>query len=622
MFEGDEALKRLPITDGLRALAVIAVVLFHVWPAQVRGGYIGVDVFFVISGFVIALRYLPRLSRREIGFADFFLRRIQRLVPAYFVLIVATTIASWFLLKPMDLKNYGDSLASQAVYLQNVVFWLQGDYFENALHKPLLHTWSLAVEEQFYLFFPILVLIFRRRISWGLATLGLAFIGSIALGYVVAHVSPKTAFYLLPMRVWEFAAGIGAAQLFGRVNARAATLPLFLLSLAALVYAPFGFDEATPFPGLQSLLVVLATSLICVIQREVSPASAWVLTNRVAQHFGRISYSWYLWHWPLISLLFLAVERAATPVERAGLLVAGYALAVASYRFVEKPAQARQGLRHARAGLTLLGSFLATALVCGLFLMVSRGGLMRYPPQRANLYAATMDRVPNRCSFMARISMYRAQVCRLVEGKGEAVLLLGDSHADFMKYELSKLAEAAGASLYLTKQDCRPMDYEVDYNCSAAVWAQVAADVRRLKIGKIILIGRWERTIPAETYLSGFERMATTGAHLYIQKVVPNGPFFNPAIRAAGVDPGVPATAADYAKDFAAENAAFAAFAARHPGQVDIVDPVPVLCPGGGACAAATGDEPNYIDDDHMSTVGRARVAPLYRAAFGLKPAS
>src|SRR5512139_573123 len=162
VIESDQGTKRLPITDGLRAVAVIAVVLFHTFPAAVPAGYVGVDIFFAISGFVIALNYLPRLISRESSFGTFYARRIQRLVPAYLLLISVVSIAAYLILKPVDLRNFGSSLAMQAAYIQNISFWLQGDYFEDALHKPLLHTWSLAVEEQFYICFPLLVLILRR----------------------------------------------------------------------------------------------------------------------------------------------------------------------------------------------------------------------------------------------------------------------------------------------------------------------------------------------------------------------------------------------------------------------------------------------------------------------------
>jgi peptidoglycan/LPS O-acetylase OafA/YrhL len=616
MFEGDSALKRLPVTDGLRAVAVIAVVLFHLFPKWAPGGYVGVDVFFVISGFVIALRYLPRLAAREVGFRDFFARRIQRLVPAYLVVLIATTVAAYLILEPVDLKNYGDSLAGQAAYLQNVVFWLQGDYFEDALHKPLLHTWSLAVEEQFYLCFPILVLFFRRGRAWGIGALLLAALGSLAVGTVLAGISPKTAFYLLPTRVWEFAAGIGAALAFGRISAGRASAPLFLAALAAIAFAAFGFSEAARFPGVHAYLAVLATVAICLVQRDLPGRVAALLANPVAQHFGRISYSWYLWHWPIVALRQQWAQQPATPLESVAMLVAGYGLAVASYRFVERPALDHKGLRRGRNSLILLGGFLGMAFACGLFLTLTDGALGRFPPQRRALYAATMDRVPNRCSFAARLALYDAQVCRLVEGPGEAVLLLGDSHADFMKYELGALARSAGDSLYLTKQDCRPIDYGVDYNCSEAVWQAVKADVRRFRISKIVVIARWERSVTADQYRRGVERMLETGATVYLQRVVPNARYFNPILPARGL-PSPPAYgASDYARDYAAEIASLDALAAASGGRVHVLDPVPLLCPGGGACAFDTNGEPNYIDDDHLSTAGRRRVAPLFRSVF------
>jgi peptidoglycan/LPS O-acetylase OafA/YrhL len=609
----EQTTSRLPITDGLRAVAVLAVVLFHFFPSAVPGGYIGVDLFFVISGFVIALRYLPRLASGEVRIGQFFLRRIQRLVPAYFLVLIVTSIAAYALLAPMDLKNYGESLAAQAVYLQNVAFWIQGDYFEKAQYKPLLHTWSLAVEEQFYLFFPLLILVFRRNRTVATALLALAFAASLGLGWMIADSSPKTAFYLLPTRVWEFIAGIAVAMVYARANVGRAATPLFLLGLGLIVFAIAAFDESAPFPGPQALAAVAGAALICLVQRDVGSGVARLLTNPAAQQFGRISYSWYLWHWPLVVFFYAVAERRPNLVEGSVGVLLSYLLALATYRFVERPGLDMPSLRKPGPALTLLGAFLAAALAGGIYFSMSQGALNRFPPAERALYAAELDRVPYRCPLVKRLKMRDAAICRLEEGKGEGVLLLGDSHANRAKPVISELALAADVPLYLTKKNCKPIDYGVSRQCREAEWRHVAGDIRRYGITRIIVIAYWAPEVTAAQYEAGIRRMLETGAKVYVQKVPPNALYFDPVRRADG-EVFKPYTSADYARDYAVQTETFAKLEAEFAPRLTILDPVPLLC--SGVCAFDTGGKPNYSDSNHLNSVGLARVRPMYTGIF------
>ena len=246
--------------DGLRAIAVVAVILFHAFPTSLRGGFIGVDIFFVISGFIITTTYFSDLRESRVSLGTFFLKRVRRLAPIYLVVLLVTTIASYGVLIPIHLKHFAESLVAQPVYLQNIVFWHHGDYFEQALSKPLLHTWSLAVEEQFYLAYALLILIVRRAPRLSIPLLVAAVLGSLGLGYVLATVSPKTAFYWLPTRVWEMAIGVLAARVTAktlRPSWRHALYP----GLALMMWAIVGFDERARFPGPQSIAACAGTAL-------------------------------------------------------------------------------------------------------------------------------------------------------------------------------------------------------------------------------------------------------------------------------------------------------------------------------------------------------------------------
>ena len=215
--------------DGMRAIAVAAVLAFHAFPGLVPGGYIGVDIFFVISGFIITRIYYDKLITKRTSLSEFYARRIRRLMPVYLFVILFSTIGAYFVLDPPLLKNYSESLAAQVVYLQNFAFWVQGSYFAVPLSKPLLHTWSLAVEEQFYLIYAIPVLLARWWPKAALVLILLIASLSYAVGDVLAVVSPKTNFFLLPARIWEFALGFGVARL--AAARRLAPRPLLPLRL-------------------------------------------------------------------------------------------------------------------------------------------------------------------------------------------------------------------------------------------------------------------------------------------------------------------------------------------------------------------------------------------------------
>ncbi len=202
----------IPEIDTLRAIAVGLVLLFHAFPVLAPNGFLGVDIFFVISGFVISRIYLTPLTECRVSLVDFYLARIRRLTPALVVTIVATSIAAHAILSPRDLKAFANSLLYQPIYLQNISYWLEGDYFTLPLRKPLLHTWSLAIEEQFYLVWGLLVLFCRRR---SVAVLRIVIIISVLLSLAlflaltISNVSPRTAFYLLPSRpAWIWYSGI------------------------------------------------------------------------------------------------------------------------------------------------------------------------------------------------------------------------------------------------------------------------------------------------------------------------------------------------------------------------------------------------------------------------------
>ena len=252
--------ERLKILDGLRFIAVSSVVLFHVFPESIPGGYIGVDIFFLISGFIIYLKYSDKLIDREVSFGSFFVHRVRRLLPAYFAFLIFTSLLALTILPPDILKNYAEVLIANGFYLQNLVLFGQGNYFVGAESRPLLHTWSLAIEEQFYLLFPFFILILRRFRYAELVLILLLILVSATLAFQLASISSRIAFYLLPFRVWEFGVGFLAAHLYRSGQLSCIARPYAVLSsfigLAMVSFAVMGFSKAAPFPGPQSFLAL------------------------------------------------------------------------------------------------------------------------------------------------------------------------------------------------------------------------------------------------------------------------------------------------------------------------------------------------------------------------------
>jgi len=621
-IQGREGSGRLTLIDSLRALGVLSVVLFHVFPETVAGGFIGVDIFFAVSGFVIALNYLAPLVSRETSLSAFFLRRIRRLVPAYFLLLVVVTLASVAVMVPKDLANFGQSLAAQAIYLQNIAFWQQGDYFDDPLLKPLLHTWSLAVEEQFYLLFPLLILCFRwgRGLGWAglLGATGL----SIVFGIYLAGISAPAAFYLLPTRVWEFTAGIIAALLYPRVAGL--KLPEKLADVAAMagfaaMFAAIGlFDSRSVFPSGQAAIAIGGASLVFLSEPHVGARLRAIAEARIIQHFGRISYSWYLWHWPVVAIPFIALGRPATLGEALVELIVGYALGVLSYRFVEVPGMRTAILRPLRRTMALLVSFAAFALMAGFFLIMSQGWLGRYHGRERLLYAAQMDRPPYRCPIQRRLASDNA-FCHINEREGgSGVLLVGDSHADMMKPVLADMASRAGRPFYLAKNSCRFVPPRSKGACGKTLLKDAVRAVGADQISRVIIIGRYSAEFDEGVFAAAVEALTRAGADVTIVATNPESETFDPEhwIRAGKVQEWPVISFYDragYERDERSTLAAMRRIASGNP-RVTLLEPYKVLCPD--KCLIARGGAPLYHDAHHLTSQGARLVASLYASSI------
>jgi peptidoglycan/LPS O-acetylase OafA/YrhL len=321
-----------PDVDGLRAVAVLAVLAFHAFPSSAPGGFAGVDMFFVISGFLISKIIFDDLEHGRFTFANFYWRRIRRIFPALILVMAACLGLGWLLLLPDEFNRLGRHVAAGAGFIVNLSLWREGGYFDTAAElKPLLHLWSLGVEEQYYLVWPLLLCMFRRHALWMIVALGAA---SFAINIYLTANYPSAAFYLPVTRFWELLAGSALAWVACfRKTTHSNSKALLGATLVATGFILL--ESRNPFPGWWALFPVVGTALLI-----SAGSSAWInrtiLAHPMAVHVGLISYPLYLWHWPLLVYARIAGGEP-TIVERVCLLVLSFGLAWATYRFIEKP---------------------------------------------------------------------------------------------------------------------------------------------------------------------------------------------------------------------------------------------------------------------------------------------
>jgi peptidoglycan/LPS O-acetylase OafA/YrhL len=499
--------------DGLRAIAVLLVVVFHAFPKAVPGGFVGVDIFFVISGFLISDLIAKEIGNGQFSLLRFYARRARRIFPALFIVLAACLAAGWILLLPVDYRALGADTVWSAAFAANIALYLQTGYFDAAAElKPLLHLWSLGIEEQFYLVWPLLLMaVARRRWMWqaALAVLAISFACNVAL----TRANPTEAFYLPISRAWELALGAILAlarhapqsllegkpgQLYvqhrSRIRNAAACIGLLLLIAAATL-----IDRNTLFPGWWALLPTIGTALVIFAGADAR-INRHLLSHRSLVSIGLISYPLYLWHWPL--LVFTRIARFGsepTIIMRLALIATAFALAAITYRWLERPF--RFGAPSPWKPLGASIGLAATASL-GLLVWTSAGAPARFPD---SLHGLLRD-------FQAEANLaYRTGGCFLSETQDASdfaedcvdkepataplVFLWGDSYAAHLYPGLAdqqRTRENFRLAEY-TASGCPPVLNFTNTqrsNCNA-INDNIIGRIETLKPDTVIIAGRW-----------------------------------------------------------------------------------------------------------------------------------
>jgi peptidoglycan/LPS O-acetylase OafA/YrhL len=501
---GPAGLQRRSDIDGLRAIAVLPIVLFHAGLPGVSGGFVGVDIFFVISGYLITAIVLREIEEDRFTLAGFYKRRILRIFPALSVLLIVALALGATVLLPFELKELGKSAIAATMFVANLFFWRDASYFSGAAEtRPLLHTWSLGVEEQFYIFYPIgLLLLFR----WHRQAIIVGLASSLAAGVYLTFSLPSAAFYLLPSRAWEL--GVGAAAAVGFFPESGRRTALAMIGLVLIAAGIFFIRPNLGFPVPAALAPAMGAALVIAYGQDTPVHRA----LGKLRWFGLISYSLYLWHWPIITFYRLTTGTHLGVGETVALLAASLVAASLSYYFVEQPF-----LRSARAGMA--GLALAATGIFAIVIMANSPRLVHLPPDVARV--AAYDDYTNTAAYRYQFrpgpcfrtsqtpGPFRPDECLSHDGR-RTILVTGDSHAAMLWRAIS-LRYPNFNVLQATTSGCRIDDS--DERCGAMFDYVLGPGLKDVDV--VVLASRWmERDIPG--LLSAANRVRAAGVDVVI----------------------------------------------------------------------------------------------------------
>lgn len=486
--------------DGLRAAAIVPILLFHAGVSTLHGGFVGVDIFFVISGFLITSIIGRELDAGTFSIATFYKRRAVRILPALALMLAGTLIAGKFLLLAVELRDLGRSAAAAMAFVANIHFWLTVDYFDSGSEtKLLLHTWSLGVEEQFYIVYPFFLLLVRRWLPrFMTVAVILATVLSFALSMYFSRTEPTAAFYLIPMRAWEL--GIGALialNVLPKIASKHARNVAAVVGAALVLFAVFRIRPDNAFPAPWALLPCTGAALLIAYGRDA--VTARMLAWKPVRAVGLISFSLYLWHWPIITLYRLNYGMEISTGGKVLVVALSFAAATVSYFLVEQPFLRRY--RQMRSRPVLIAGGVAVASVAGASLLVSSqaAAIVQHP--------AAVDFVGSYADYRTKPQhpyQFRGGTCFASEGQqydrarcltlrtGQPnVIVMGDSHAAqywraiALRFPLVNVVQA-------TASGCRPtLAFKGRDRCVSVMKLVLNDIVRRPDVVGVVLAGRW-----------------------------------------------------------------------------------------------------------------------------------
>ena len=625
--------------DGLRAVAVVSVLLFHTRVFHMLGGFVGVDIFFVISGFLITTLLLEDIRKERFSILNFYERRGRRLLPALLLVLLVASLAANKLLLPYDAKDYGRQLIATLFFSSNLLFARQTGYFDApAEMKPLLHCWSLAVEEQFYILYPLFLFLvtryFRKRYA---VAIGAVLTASLALSIHNLSTHSAANFYLPFSRAWELLiGGMLAIKVIPELRSRTWANVVALAGLGLIGYSVFAFSPATPFPGINAIYPCLGAALIIYSGSLNQTYVGQILSLRPIVFLGLISYSLYLWHWVIIVYTKYYLVRPLAPLETAGVIAGSIILATLSWRFVELPFRGRNAI--GSRTWFFAGAAMASAVLCsyGGFAFLTHGIPSRFSGEARMLVDGGAD-------TWSRNDECNGKICHVgANSDHDDFILWGDSHAGALAPALEKIAVSENLSGWVAfKGACAPLlemrRYDQDVDCRGFN-DQVLEHIKSRHIKNVFLHGRWGLYAEAARYKqelggpalltpdmkenedyaafaqlveSTLKELRQLDLNVVIIASVPEVGINVPTALTRAYLSGKPMDVAPSYADFQQRQArAFQVL--RHAADeysIPIVYPHEVLC-NSKDCLVEKDDRPFYSDDNHLSVHGAMYLVP------------
>jgi peptidoglycan/LPS O-acetylase OafA/YrhL len=621
--------KYRPDIDGLRAVAVVPVLFYHLGISLAPGGFVGVDVFFVISGYLITSLISTEMHQGTYSITNFYVRRARRIFPALFFMCAVTALLVLLFCLPSDAERFSSALAAATLFGSNIYFYLTADYFAAAAEtRPLLHTWSLAVEEQFYIFFPLILLLVRRHFGRR-ERLIMVVLALLSLGASIwlVRTDQAGAFYLLHARAWELLlGGLLALGVFPPIRSRLLAGVLGLVGLALIGGSVLLYRENMPFPGLAALAPCIGAALLIHTGKDASLLTAQALSLAPARFIGLISYSLYLWHWPVAVISrYVAFWYGWDPdlkLHKLAVLALSFAAAVLSWYFVERPFRQRPY----RLGSTAILSASAATMA---FLVIAAGVVYplsqrfwQMPHSAERVLTALNYRSPNakRSCFLSPknddFRHFNQAGCLGMSDTKENWLLIGDSHADDLWAGLSGVNPQINL-MQGTASGCKPLlDLKGERRCTDLMRFLFTDFIPKHRFDVILLSARWGSGNLADV------RRTANALEPYADRVVVVGPHVEykldlPWLLAASMlkdDPSV----VDRAR-LAKQGQTDRLFAEqlRRDG-VGYVSLYAVLCPAGRCQVTDEEGLPLAFDYGHLTTSGSTLVAQRIKRSGAL----
>lgn len=611
------SLQYRPDIDCLRAFAVVSVIGYHYEVPPFRSGFIGVDVFFVISGFLITKIVWSEHRAGTFSFAAFYRRRVRRILPAAFAMLCAVLGCASLLLLPQESVGVAQQALAVLTFASNFLFWSQQNYFDAAaITKPLLHTWSLGVEEQYYLLFPMTALAaFSMRRSWMLLSFVAVAVASLVLCILQTRTEPASAFYLLPARAWQLL--LGALLAIEAVPQPKQQWPRIVGSVIGwllLGISVNAFTTQTPYPGFNALLPCMATAIV--IWSNPAPGRLLLMAVRPITTIGLWSYSLYLWHWPIASFAYAVWGPPDTALDKLLLIASCATLSIASYYLIEQPARHADWPRIWRA----LGAAGMVAAAFSAAMIWTAGFPSRFTPEELRIAGfLTYDHhsvYEDRSCFLAPdqgVEMLTPGC--IAPGKGMTVLLWGDSHAAHLAFGLRQALPPASV-MHASMAQCLPYDaYGQTETCTAFNRSTLGL-IHRQHPDIVILSANWtqELSMPAvrASLMTTIKSIADAGSKLIVVGPSPQYDHVVPRIIVASSHFGT--RTAGHLLPFVRETDNSLREQLKDVPKTEYVSLLSLMCPQ-GECPLSVSGTPIAWDEGHFTAPGSGLAGRLIAGA-------